>query len=843
VASNLSKNERQVNDCLDLGEEEILEYILREKLTLPEAKSLFNKVGIEVKDLPMSVLSEPLKSRLAPKITPSSKKAHAGIFRHYISLLESNPHFGPEAVTSIEQSIHATRLRMNLRTPLNRNNAYGLVLGRIQSGKTAHLIGTVLHALDSDQTAKPYDTVIILSGLIDDLRIQTRDRLEKVLSSFTGGEVEILPDRSTDLNSSNQEGNESLKHHLKSSQHASRILVVKKNHKILENILQILKKKPHYKRKKFLIIDDEADHASMDNNAENYENDGDIIDENPSLTNELLRKIMLLLSDSEKCWYIGYTATPYANLIMNASNEYSVGDFGLPLFPRDFLHALPKPDGHLDNEFYFSTPIGHNHVVIKQPPELDTDEEDKLVDDLFHRHLLTQILKRIKEIDIHHTTLVHTDIGVLEHNRYVQCFTKLLKNIRGDKNSKLVVQKLSTLLKDYKLSSELNQKATDELSILKTNWSRLMVELRKIKIVEVNRRPQSIEEDNSQDLEYSSGSIKRSYIAIGGTRLSRGLTLEGLTTTWFSRAAQIPVYDTMLQMARWCGYRTDYAELVKIFTTSEIRDYYQHITMVEKEVRRQIEILPPDADPMNTLIWIKEHSDMSVTAKMPSSFDRKSWGEVSIPHFWSFDTPYFGTHPELSASGLFQNFKAFVGKIGGGDKITQSPLNGNGSFKLRMQVKNDKVKKFLTDYMNSYKAGTKSKSFVRLCQILSTWDDSFDWNVGIHTPSKNNVPRQIEVRKLAIGLVQRTTDADNSERFSIIQTGNEDVDIDLLPGSSRDTPLLLLYLINPDAIKGPSGVKRVFHSSLKTPAIGLGIALPKVLIGDGGEMIARLKGA
>ena len=838
MVSNFSKKEQHVHDCLELNDNEILEYIKVNKLTTEETKSLLEKVGI-----PSAEIGDgQMKKRLSKQTTPIFKKKHAGVYNHYLSILKANPNFDPKAVTSIHDSILGTRLRMDLRAPFHRSNAYGLVLGRIQSGKTAHLIGTVLHAIDSEQTTMPYDTVIILSGLIDDLRIQTRDRFEKVLSSYAGGKVELIPERDSDLNGSNNNSNEVFRRHLKVNGHASRILVVKKNHKILENILEILEEKPLYKKKKFLIIDDEADHASMDTNAESYEVEGDVIDENPSLTNQLLRKIILNLSDTERCWYIGYTATPYANLLMSASRDDVESEFGLPLFPRDFFHALPKPDGHLDNEFYFSTPSGHNHVVLKSSPESDTEEEDELVRELLHRHLLTQIIKDIKGLEIHHTTLVHTDVGVGEHHRYVENFNNQLNGMRTDKDPNSIVEFLSILLHDYSLSLTLKTKVESKLKYLKLNWSDIMLELRKIKIVEVNRRPQSTDEISSQDLNYSSGMYKRSYIAVGGTRLSRGLTLEGLTTTWFTRAAQTPVYDTMLQMARWCGYRAKYDELVKIFTTSDIRDFYQHITMVEKEIRYQIEILPPDADPLDTLIWIKEHSGMEVTAKMPATYDRNTWGEVSHPHFWSYESPYFGDEPGSTAKSLFSDFERLITKIGGISKINLKPLNGNGSFKLRMNVRNNKVQQFLEKYLEAYPKKENSLTFNRLKQILGQWDKGYSWNIAIHTPSSALVSERIMVRGIDIGLVQRKTEVERPTRFSIIQTSNENTTVDLSLGEQRKSPLLLLYLINPNSKKGLGGIHRVFDSSVSTPVIGVGIILPDELIGDGGSMVAREKG-
>ena len=260
MSSNLSSIETYLAHCLTLEDNEIFQYLATETLTLLQTEKLLNQLGlIDHPDSPLQIQNNASKKPL-----PRFKKQHSGVFEHYLATLRANPHFDEGAVKSISESVLETRLRMKLRTPLLRTNAYGLVLGRIQSGKTAHLIGTVLHSIDSDVTDVPYDTVIILSGLIDDLRMQTRDRLAKVLDAFGGSKIEILPSRDEDINSNNEDSITQLEKHLLPHQHSSTILVVKKNHKILENILDILSKKAVHGRKKFLIIDDEADHASMD---------------------------------------------------------------------------------------------------------------------------------------------------------------------------------------------------------------------------------------------------------------------------------------------------------------------------------------------------------------------------------------------------------------------------------------------------------------------------------------------------------------------------------------------------------------------------------------------------
>ena len=837
MSGSLTKIEKIITACLSLNSDtDIVDYLRTQELTTVEGIEVYQKLGVS-KGL---LESEDYVHRLKTSDSiPFFKKAHEGVFDHYLSTLTSNPNFTVDAVESIKKSVFETRLRMELREPLQRANSYGLVLGRIQSGKTAHLIGTVLHAIDSNCTDKPFDTIIILSGLIDDLRIQTRDRFKGVLDSYSGTKIELLPGRDKDLNSSNTQDLDHLRAHLKVNQHNSSILVVKKNHHILESILKVLEEKPYYKNKKFLIIDDEADHASMDTNAETYEMDGDVIDENPSLTNKLLRKIVKLLTSSNRCWYIGYTATPYANLLMMPHSDDSTTEFGLPLFPRDFLHALPKPEGHLDNEYYFSTPEGNDHIQIRTAPESESIEEEELISELFHRHLLTQIIKQVKGLNKHHTTLVHTDITVQEHNRYVESFNGILKQITEDKKPNIVVMELIRLFSEYSLEKKWEDKTIQELEMLKKDWTMLMTHIRKIKIVEVNRRPQSSEEENtSQDLEYNRGTIKRSYIAVGGTRLSRGLTLEGLTTTWFSRAAATPVYDTMLQMARWCGYRSGYGELVKIFTTDEIRDYYRHITEVEKDIRHQIEILPPDNSPMDTLVWIKEHSGMEVTAKMPAQYSRTDWGEVSQPNFWSYETPYFGDNPEDTSKMIYEKLTRLITRIGGGSKITDTPLNGNSSFKLKMNVENDKIKDFIKSYLSGYGEDEISKAYIRLNQIFNTWKDSYKWNVAIHTPANPG----IVIRDLKIGLVQRKTELERPTRFSIIQGSSQDIGVDIPPGELRRQPLLLIYLINPASKVKHAGItQRVFDFKLITPAIGIGISLPNEMIGDGGLLVARKK--
>ena len=80
-----------------------------------------------------------------------------------------------------------------------------------------------------------------------------------------------------------------------------------------------------------------------------------------------------------------------------------------------------------------------------------------------------------------------------------------------------------------------------------------------------------------------------SVIAIGGDKLSRGLTLEGLSISYFLRASKM--YDTLMQMGRWFGYRSGYVDLCRLFTSSELNEWYRHITLASEELRDEFSYL------------------------------------------------------------------------------------------------------------------------------------------------------------------------------------------------------------------------------------------------------------
>ena len=200
------------------------------------------------------------------------------------------------------------------------------------------------------------------------------------------------------------------------------------------------------------------------------------------------------------------------------------------------------------------------------------------------RHILSNEIKKLRGINDHHTTLVHTDLLQVEHERIVYKFIDRKNHFMQKAHSNDFFEKsVQVINSDYRNFEEIPVLTSQIEKWIDQDFDELFDKLDRIEIIESNDRPRRDDETHGKDVNYDFG-IK-SYIVVGGTRLSRGLTLEGLTNSWFTRiAATEPKYDTMLQMARWCGYRTDYDDLVRIFTSLEIREAFQVITEAETEL-------------------------------------------------------------------------------------------------------------------------------------------------------------------------------------------------------------------------------------------------------------------
>lgn len=763
------------------------------------------------------------------KVNPNS--CH-GIFQRYLDKTREDfkrkkiPDW-ERSIVHLERSIDSTFDRLKLRKPTNHNVGYGLIIGRIQSGKTAHLIGLSLKLMDSNEIDRPFDTVIVLSGLIDDLRKQTFSRFQKSIADFQKN-ITLIPGRDNDIGTDSNDELEKIGNHFTSENVNPEIIVIKKFHSVLETIVEHLQPlRNQIKNRRILIIDDEADHASIDTNQDEEENNENDI---PSKTNRLVRQLIILASRGNLVWYLGYTATPYANLLIHPEVGENDPLYGHSLFPRNMIHCLDRPPNHLDNEVYFGTANCDNLRIISS--NMNDIEEDDKVSEMIVRHILSKEIKQIRNINDHHTTLVHTSLRQLEHERLVYKFIDR-RNFFLEKAHKnhFYLEALKILASDFNTLAE-----SPVLREKIEHWNGkeyldLFDKLSRIEIIESNDRPRREEETHGKDVNYQFG-IK-SYIVVGGTRLSRGLTLEGLTNSWFTRIAMTePKYDTMLQMARWCGYRTGYDDLVRIFTSLEIREAFQVITEAETDLRQKLVHLPEDTDPLTIEPWIREHPGFSVTSEEKMvDIVRRYWGGYYDPIIWSYETPYFDNKD--SANELLQSFDSLIESIKS-SKFNNSEKEG-GTFVLARNVPNVLVRRFVNRYYDKYQSDDNTLTNQRLRQITQNWPSVYNWNIAIKNPrgkSRTHIADGLNIR-----LGNRKANFDN--RFSIVQNGPNDIHIDLSDGEQRTNPLLLIYLIDDESINSDTR-RRVFPSHVDNPVPFIGIVMStSMLPREGGVEIMR----
>lgn len=547
----------------------------------------------------------------------------------------------------------------------------GLVYGHVQSGKTANYLGLISRAFDHG-----YKIVIVLAGLNEDLRQQTQERIENSLLFET---KEYIIRRATSLqydfaaNANHQ--------HLTGSERS--IWVVKKNKIVLENIIewfstQAQKSESNFFQEPVLIIDDEADNASIQSlTASEFASweTGMELDQLDieDLTEEQLqqlenarnrsistinRLIRVLLSTIGKKTFVQYTATPYS--VINQSTEdlerkvtvrtrtYTLSDNDL--FPEHFIIPLKSGNSYFGLEKTFNTNEAKNIPFFQNINTLFPNEEldkifttkkdscflfDQIPDSLktaILEFLVTIIIKNFRNIEDHNSMLIHTtfktdDINYL-HNK-VQDFLRYVWIECIQPSSSTLIQ-LNKILQRLKERSKTD--LYDQYFIINKLYPEKITSYDITAIQNNLNQPISVvayHSTSNQSLQYNLKDSARNkkyknYIIIGGNKLARGLTIEGLNTTYFTRNSTRR--DSLYQMGRWFGYRIGFEDIISIYTTNKTFSDYQSIYIIEKHLRDDFEINMERECPIlpkNAIIKLAITSDELTTAfgKLPFPCD------------------------------------------------------------------------------------------------------------------------------------------------------------------------------------------------------------------------------
>jgi hypothetical protein len=589
----------------------------------------------------------------------------------YRTYLQDEKNYAPETINKLDRL--TDKILDSLFNPVLdiEIDKKGLVVGQVQSGKTSNYTGLICKAVDSG-----FKLIIVLAGIHNNLRSQTQLRLDEGFLGFDTQHTRAFNQNNFRIGVGILD-RAAVAHSLTSSlnngdftQGAANssgfnfdtnepiIAVVKKNASVLRRLLQWLSAKSvveadgHRKirNKSLLIIDDEADNASI-----NISNDP----EQRSGINKLINDILGLFG---KRGYVGYTATPFANIFIPLDEN--------DLFPRDFIINIPPPSNYIGPErvFGFSfpesgetpdnvlpivnriddypsfAPDGHKKNQYndwKRPEDVPEQVIKQFFDNIpvslkiaVRCFVLTCAIRRLRgQNKCHNSMLIH----ITRFQNWQSIITAAIQQL-FDYYRLGINQNDTEILDEFKATYEQdsyeyesyvtisNKILNSSLADIDTNisihsWADILPLLDDA-VARIEIR--AIHGGSGEVLDYYDHKDGLSVIAVGGNKLSRGLTLEGLSVSYYLRSSRM--YDTLMQMGRWFGYRPGYIDLCRLFTSQELNEWFCHITHASEELREEFDYMSDIAGstPEQYALKVRTHPgvlQISATNKLRTAVD------------------------------------------------------------------------------------------------------------------------------------------------------------------------------------------------------------------------------
>lgn len=731
-------------------------------------------------------------------------------WKRYSTLLSKT--WKPGAIEALDESTQQILGLMEDPQRVGSYKTYGLVYGQVQSGKTASYTGVICKAVDAG-----YQVVIVLTSQHESLRHQTQARLDKEFLGFNSKfsrnpsadssviigvgalglrapDVPCMPatTRDSDFTSAQFQGTPI-------NIHEVRILVVaKKNKRILDNLKDWLSNfaatLPDGSRKirnaPLLLIDDEADYGSVDTKKATRNRTHSDPDHDPTAINKAIRGLLELF---EKRVYLAYTATPFANIFIPTSTDHP--EHGADLFPRSFMVALEPPSNYCGPEVVFGLE-DPSAAEIREPLPIirEVDDHETWLPDSHRKgdrpngplpaslvqaldaFVLATAIRKIRERDYniaggHNTMLVHvtrfTDVQ-REVARQVETHLQGMADAWDDfgERGQEVRERLARLWEtDFaetytNLANRADVSSSVGPAVL---WEEVCEVVPQI-LDEVSRSVKQINGSAADVLDYQS-STPVTVVAVGGDKLSRGLTLEGLTISYYLRASR--TYDTLLQMGRWFGYRPGYLDVTRLYTTTELIGYYVHITRANRELMDLTSAVAraeqtPEHVGMRVLNGVG-NLQVTAAAKMRSS------AVMSVT--------FSGTRAETlvmrkDARALKQNYKQLEELVEAALTYPEVPADrlheaGRGLF--RQGVPADVVLNFLEDFVVSPRVLTANpENLARYIRAQMAGDELVRWTVAVTGGSSS---ARLTTHGLDIPLVRRKPIVNPRVRDSEFEVG------------------------------------------------------------------------
>lgn len=703
----------------------------------------------------------------------------------------------PSVVTTLDEDTEV--VMNNIEDPsLESFSRYGMVVGHVQSGKTGNYLGLVCKAADAG-----YKFIVVIAGSMNNLRNQTQSRINEGFIGHSNGVIEGVGkgnfDRSkspfsltTKVKDFNKQDADSASQGVNFENiNVPVVLVIKKNTSTLKSVNSWLKKQ--YKNKisnhAMLIIDDESDYASINTKSE----------DDPTAINKNIRELISLFKKSS---YVAYTATPYANIFI----DHKVDDesLGKDLFPKDFIYALEAPTNYFGAKKIFGST--HDDYVIEIDDEYvlplnhkkdfkPTKLPPSLVEAI-NRFIINIALRYLRGSLDHNSMLIHVTRFTDVHKEIGKLVDSYLENIKKDvilygktERSEFQCQSLHEVFSNHFLEQEFT-------------WKEVMFKITDVIETIITRQ---VHTGSKIKLEYRDDS-KINVIAIGGTSLARGYTLEGLSISYFLRSTVF--YDTLMQMGRWFGYRPGYEDLCRIYMMPEKKSDFKEIIDATETLMRDFELMAQnDRTPNDFGLAIQENPDsaLQITAR------NKQKNVTEYYHSMKLD----GKSKETSVinpskiNANLEYIKKYIEKL-------PKPSDHEGNGFVWKNIDRALIQEFLKEFktFSSDPLGLISRmpiDFIREYAInqITDWDIALYSGEGDPFTVSNEIAIRKEKRKLTLKDSGKTYEFANRQ----ISSGNSeaivfDKNLRKEIGSKRSlareklkNPLLMLHIVEPTFVE------------------------------------------
>jgi hypothetical protein len=730
----------------------------------------------------------------------------------------------------------------------------GLVVGDVQSGKTAAYTALISKAADSG-----YRLIILLTGRLESLRRQTQERLDEGFVGLDSSEIlqqtqmrtnravgvgiidgrraaGVFTSRSRDFN---RQLVTQLGFRLDSSKEPV-LVVIKKNKSILENLEIWLKgynSGPDGKiGAPLLVIDDEADEASINTNPESAD---------PTRINERVRALLALFHRSS---YVGFTATPFANVFIDPDTaDEMLGD---DLFPRDFIYTLEAPTNYVGPQQVFSEPptitrwnddaeafFPEDHKLGHPVPSLPPSLHEAL-----RCFLIATTLRDLRgEGRTHRSMLVNVSRFTAVQDQVAALLDSEVRDMQRD------VRNFSHLGPEEALKvttiRSLRETWAREFDVTEFDWPTVQLALHEA-IQPVSVRPVN-QRTGAASLDYKAHREQGlRVIAVGGNSLSRGLTLEGLSTSYFYRNSQM--YDTLLQMGRWFGYRDGYADLCRLWLSEEAFQWYAHITTASDELRREFKRMRRlNLTPKDFGLKVRAHPDsLIVTAR------NKMRRANSIVRRVSLDGKGIETARLRSSPGVIRaNRDAVARFIEGLIRTVGKPEPSEFGSTIWRDVPKDTVAALLAEFEThplnyDFQADQLSEFLEQTPELrLQLWDVVIP-NGSLEVEEIGGVPAKPSERRVlprpdsgsllvsgssarvgSRGVEREGLSREQFERIQATSNGKNISDQEFR--DVRQKPLLLLHVLRGYTAKTGKGAGKTWLDPDGPPLVALGLSFPR----------------